>query len=157
MRTALFNAPFLVLFFGIQQSLPAIFQALLVGLVLFIVPGLSWTDRRGHDGFVVIFRMVVWSLLASLACWLVLLPLPGPTSRLGFLFALALVTNVGLVLGHKKGWYDPAPFRAPTFRLVGLAASVMFVQSYLGAVQLIALKLSTALRTAIARPRLHSL
>src|SRR5688572_26220447 len=85
-RYLLFNAPFAL---GLVIDVfPDLVKALLVGAILFLAPGFAWVDRRGRDGFVVVFLMVVCSLLASLAAWLLMLPLPGPTSRVGFLLTL---------------------------------------------------------------------
>jgi hypothetical protein len=131
-RYALYNAPFVLALVALPV-LPDLLKALLVGAVLFLSPGLAWVDRRGRDGFVVVFGMVVASLLAALAAWLVLLPLPGPTSRVAYVLVLAAITNLGLFWGHKKGWYDPAPFRAPVFRAVLLVTAIFYAQSYLGA------------------------
>jgi hypothetical protein len=132
LRYALYNAPFLIALVALD-FLPDLPKALLVGAVLFLAPGFAWVDRRGRDGFVVMFGMVVASLLAAIATWLVLMPLPGPTSRVAFLLVLAAITNAGLVLGHKRGWYDPAPFRTPIFRALLLVSAFFYAQSYLGA------------------------
>jgi hypothetical protein len=118
---------------GLNGELPAFIEVLVVGAILFLVPGLAWTDRRVGDACVVLFRVVVASLIASLAVWLVLSPIPGSTSRIAFLLLLALITNAGLWIGTRKGWYQAQPFSAPLPRLLSVVAALFFVQSYLGA------------------------
>lgn len=131
-RFALSNLPF-VLALAFEGLLPPLLQVLVVGSIIFLVPGLAWTDRRSGDACVVLFRVVVASSLASLAAWLMILMLPGPTSRVAFLVLLALFTNAGLWLGLRRGWYHAAPFNAPLPRMLSAVAALFFLQSFLGA------------------------
>ena len=131
-RFGLSNLPF-ALALGLDGVLPSFVQALVVGAIIFLIPGLAWTDRRNGDACVILFRSVVASLIASLAVWLVLVPLEAPTSRAAFLLLLALVTNAGLCIGIWRGWYRAKPFSEPLPRLLIVVASLFFVQSYLGA------------------------
>jgi hypothetical protein len=126
------NLPFVITLTFIH-SVPEMVKALVVGAILFFVPGLAWTDRRLGDGFVVLFRAVLISLAISAATWLLLLPLPGGTSRIGFLVGIAAATNAGLVVGSRRGWYDPHTFRSTLFRSLTVVAVVFWVQSYVGA------------------------
>lgn len=131
-RVALHNLPF-VIALTVMRDLPELARTLITGAILFFVPGLAWVDRREGDGFVVVFRMVIYSLLAALASWLLMYVLPGPTNRAGFLVLLAALTNLGLWLGLRKGWYATTPFGTPLFRMLALVATLFFVQSYVGA------------------------
>jgi hypothetical protein len=131
-RVALTNLPFAAAL-TLVGVLPDLIQSLLVGAVLFLAPGLAWTDRRSGDAFVVLFKAVLASLAAALVVWLVLMPLPGPTSRVAFLLLLASITNAGLVLGYRRGWYAADPFGAPVVRVLLVVAALFYAQSYLGA------------------------
>lgn len=132
MRFALSNLPF-ALALGLDGMLPPFIEALVVGSILFLVPGLALTDWRKGDACVVLFRAIVASLIASLVVWCVLVPLGGPTNRTAFLLLLALLTNAGLCIGMLKGWYRAEPFSAPLPRLLTAVACLFFIQSYLGA------------------------
>jgi hypothetical protein len=127
----LFNVPFLLALGA--GHLPGFLRVLVAGLILFIVPGLAWVDRRGQDGFVVIFRVVVYSLVAMLLSWLLAFVLPGPTNRLVVVGSLWLLTNGGVVRGLQRGFYDATPFRTPLARGLALCAALFFMQSYMGA------------------------
>ena len=52
---------------GLNGSLPPFIQAIVVGAILFLAPGLAWTNRSSGDAIVVLFRAVVTSLIAALA------------------------------------------------------------------------------------------
>lgn len=132
LRIALSNLPFIVAATGIHV-VPSFLKVLVVGSVLFLAPGLAWADRRDGDGFVILFRAVCLSLAAAVASWLLLTPLPGPTSRGGFLLLLAAFTNAGLLLGFRRGWFAASPLTSPLSRLLMVVAAVFFVQSYVGA------------------------
>jgi hypothetical protein len=131
-RVALTNLPFLiVLAFGSQ--LPDFLLALAVGAVMFLAPGLAWSDRRRGDAFVVLFHAVLASLAIGLVVWLLLLALPGPTSRIGFIAGVALLANVGLWLGLRRGWYTANPFGQPMARLLLATGAAVYLLSYAGA------------------------
>lgn len=131
-RVGLTNLPFvLALAFGAE--LPDFLKALVVGGVMFLAPGLAWSDRRRGDAFVVLFRAVVASLAIGLVVWLLLMPLPGPTSRIGFIAGIAALTNIGLWLGLKRGWYSADPFGQPMARLLMATAAAVYLLSYAGA------------------------
>lgn len=113
--------------------LPQFLTVLLVGAILFLVPGLAWTDHRKGDAAIVLFRAAVTSLLAGLGVALVLMLVGAAAHRTAFLIILALVTNAGILIGHRKGWFDANPFAGPLPRLVSVIAAVFLLQSYLGA------------------------
>src|SRR5688500_3667295 len=76
------NLPF-ILALTLIHLLPSFLITVVVGATLFLAPGLAWTEQRDRDGFVIVFRAVIASLLAALASWLLVMLLPGPTSRVG--------------------------------------------------------------------------
>lgn len=131
-RVVLSNLPFALALLA-APYLPDFAMALVVGGAMYLAPGLAWADWRKGDAFVVIFRAVAASLLLALACWLVLLAAPGPLSRIGFIIGLALLTNLGLWIGYRRGWYKANPFTAPMARPLLIVAALFFLQSYLGA------------------------
>jgi hypothetical protein len=131
-RIGLTNLPF-VLALGLMPVLPDFIQALDVGAVMFLAPGLAWSDRRRGDAFVVLFRAVLASLAIGLVVWLLLLPLPGPTSRIGFILGVASAANVGLWLGLRRGWYAADPFGQPMARLLLAVGAAVYLLSYAGA------------------------
>jgi hypothetical protein len=131
-RVGAANAPFLIALILIGV-LPDFLQALVVGAIMFLAPGLAWTDHRRGDAFEVLFRTVLLSLAASLVVWLVLIPFPGATSRIAFLILLMAITNVGLWLGLRRSWYAAKPFETPLARMLTVVAALFFVQCYLGA------------------------
>jgi hypothetical protein len=131
-RVTLSNLPFILALAAIDL-IPPFVRTLVVGGILFLAPGLAWTDRRIGDGFVVLFRAVVISLGAMVASWLLLSLPPGPMSRTAFLLALAAFTNAGLILGVRRGWYMAAERRSVLWRLLVAVAVLFYVQSYVGA------------------------
>jgi hypothetical protein len=132
-RVGLSNLPFLVAL-GLNGVLPAFIQAIVVGAILFLAPGLAWTNRSCGDAPVVLFRAVVTSLIAALVVSLVLIPFGGSaTNRISFLILLAIVTNVGLWIGLQRGWYRDSPFRPSLPRLLSVVAALFYIQSFIGA------------------------
>jgi hypothetical protein len=131
MRFALFNLPFALAL--VISHLPDLVRVLVAGVILFIAPGLAWVDRRGQDGFVVVFRVVLYSLLAVVGAWLLAFALPGDTSRVLVVALLCAVTNVGLVRNARRAYYDATAFKTPLFRGLSLCAALFFAQSYAGA------------------------
>ena len=128
----LLNLPYLMALFAIGH-LPPVAQTLVVGAIVFIVPGLPWAARAPADGVVMLFRVVLISLAAALAAWLILLPWPGLTNRVGFILLLALVTNIGLWLHAGRLANVAAPFRSRAGAGILLVAALFFAQTYLGA------------------------
>jgi hypothetical protein len=126
------NAPFALALAGLGW-LPGIAQPLIVGAIIFLLPGLAWTKLDKGDGVIVLFRVVVLSLPASLAAWLVLMPLPGPTDRVAFILVLAAITNAGLVLGVRRNWLALDGLRQPLSVALLVAGGLFYVQSYVGA------------------------
>lgn len=126
------NAPFAIALGGLAW-LPEIFQPFIVGAIIFLLPGLAWTNLRTDDGAIALFRIVVVSLLASLAAWLVLMIPPGPTNRIAFILTLAAITNAGLWFGGRRGWFDLAAVRKPLPAALMVVAGLFYLQSYLGA------------------------
>jgi hypothetical protein len=131
-RIALYNLPFAIALAAIHL-LPELGRVLVAGAIVFLAPGLAWSDRRKGDAFVVLFRAMTASLAAALVAWLVLLPLPGPTSRIAFILILAAITNAGLFVGLRNGWYGANPFAAAPVRPLLVVAALFFAQSWLGA------------------------
>jgi hypothetical protein len=127
----LHNLPFLLAL--VAGHLPSFLRVLVAGSILFIVPGLVWVDRRRQDGFVVIFRVVLYSLLAVLGSWLIAFIVPGGPHRLVVVGLLCLMTNVGLVRGLGRDYYDATPLKTPLMRGLALCAALFFMQSYMGA------------------------
>ena len=81
---------------GLNGVLPAFIQAIVVGAILFLAPGLAWTNRSCGDAPVILFRSVVTSLIAALVVSLVLIPFGGgATNRISFLILLAIVNQRG--------------------------------------------------------------
>lgn len=132
LRIGLSNLPFLAMLL-LHGLLPPFLTALLVGAILFLAPGLAWTDHRKGDAAIILFRAAVASLAAGLSVALVLMLVGAAAHRIAFLIMLALVTNAGILIGHRKGWFDAKPFADPLPRLVSAIAAVFLVQSYLGA------------------------
>jgi hypothetical protein len=131
-RVLLSNLPFaIVLAFG--AALPGPLKPAVVGSLIFLVPGLAWVDRSVGDAAVVLIRVVLASLAAAFAAWIIMVLPPGPTSRAGFLLLLAAITNVGLWRGARRGWYTAKPFDTPLARVLMVGSCVFFLQSYLGA------------------------
>ncbi len=126
------NLPYLLALFAIGH-LPPFAQALVVGAIIFLLPGLPWAARAPADGVVMLFRVVLISLAAALAAWLILLPWPGPTSRVSFILLLALFTNIGLFLHAGRLANIAAPFRSTAGAAVLLVAALFYAQTYLGA------------------------
>jgi hypothetical protein len=126
------NLPFLLALTAIEH-LGALPRSIIVGLLLFLVPGAVWTDWRGRDGFVILFRTVLLSLAASLLSWVFALALPGATNRAVFLLALCAVTNAGLLRGYKQSFYDTTSLRTPLVRWLSLCALLFYAQSFVGA------------------------
>jgi hypothetical protein len=131
LRIGLSNLPFVLALVVIQQ-LPAFLTTLVVGGILFLSPGLAWVDRRGADTFVVLFRAVIFSLLAALLTWLAMLALPGPTSRVGFILMLAAITNLGLLRGFRNGYYEGGPRFTRLTLLATAVAAAFFLQTFVG-------------------------
>jgi hypothetical protein len=132
-RVGLTNLPFVVAL-GLIGVLPNFIQAIVVGAILFLAPGLAWTNRSSGDAIVVLFRAVVTSLIAALAVSLVLFPFGGgATNRVAFLILLAIVTNVGLWIGLRRGWYKQNRFSDPLLRPLSVVAVLFFIQSFIGA------------------------
>jgi len=131
-RIGLSNLPFLgaLLLHGV---LPSFVIVLLVGAILFLAPGLAWTDHRKGDAAIILFHAAARSLVAGLGVALVLMLVGAAAHRTAFLIILALITNAGIVIGHRKGWFTAAPFADPLPRLVSGIAAVFLIQSYLGA------------------------
>ncbi len=132
LRIGLSNLTFLAALL-LQSMLPPFLMMLLVGAILFLVPGLAWTDHRKGDAAIILFRAAVASLVAGLAVVLLLMLVGAAANRTAFLIILALVTNAGILIGHRKGWFDANPFADPLPRLVSAIAAVFLLQSYLGA------------------------
>ncbi len=132
LRIVLSNLPFLAALL-LNGWLPSPIETLVVGAILLLVPGLAWTDHRRGDAAIVLFRAAVASLVAALAVILVLMLVGAPAHRSAFLIILALTTNAGILLGHRKGWFDANPFADPMPRLISAIAALFLLQSYLGA------------------------
>lgn len=131
-RIVLSNLPFLAALL-LNGWLPSPIETLVVGAILLLVPGLAWTDHRRGDAVVVLFRAALASLVAALAVILILILVGAPAHRSAFLIILALMTNAGILLGHRKGWFDANPFADPMPRLISAIAALFLLQSYLGA------------------------
>jgi hypothetical protein len=126
------NLPF-ILALTLIHLLPSFLVTLVVGANLFIAPGLTWTDQRDRDGFVIVFRAVIASLLAALASWLLVMLLPGPTSRVAFILVLAAITNLGLLRGFRNGAYTGKGLSSRLCLIVAGFAALFYLQSYVGA------------------------
>jgi hypothetical protein len=131
-RVTVLNAPFALALAGMGW-LPEIFQPFVVGAILFLIPGLAWTNLRADDGALALFRIVVVSLIASLATWLVLMVPPGPTERIAFILTLAAITNAGVWFGARRGWFDLTAVRKPLPLALMAVAGLFYIQSYAGA------------------------
>lgn len=130
------NLPFaLALWPGARLYAPL--KPLVVGLVLFVLPGAAFVDRRRSDLGVVVYRVVAASVAASAAALLAVMALPGPTSRTVFLLALATLTNLGLWLGTRRGWYLQQSFATPLTRGLLLLSALFYVQSYIAAAHVV--------------------
>jgi hypothetical protein len=132
LRIVLSNLPFIAALL-LNGLLPSFIEVLVVGAIVLIVPGFAWIDHRKGDAAIVLFRAAVASLVAGLAVTLILMLIGAPAHRTAFLICLALITNVGILVGHRKGWFDAAPFADPLPRLISVIAAVFLVQSFLGA------------------------
>jgi len=131
-RVILSNLPFAIAL-TLGGQLPGPLQPLLVGAIMFVAPGLAWTDHRVGDAAVVLFRMLMHAFTVSFAALIVAMLWPGPTSRDGFLLLLAAATNVGLWLGARRGFYNAAPFAHPLARGLAAGATLFFLQCFVGA------------------------
>ncbi|MET0386613.1 MAG: hypothetical protein ABW321_11670 [Polyangiales bacterium] len=132
LRVAAFNLPF-ALALAVGTALPSGLKALLAGSLIFLVPGLAWTDRRVGDAAVVLYRAVLASFAAAFVTWVAVLLPPGPTSRSAFLLVLAALTNLGLWVGTRRGWYDARPFATPLARTLTAASCLFYLQCYFSA------------------------
>ncbi len=126
------NLPFLAAL-ALADWLHPFPMTIVVGLILFLVPGLSWSNFRRIDSFEVFFRAVLVSVGAGLAVWLLLAVLPGPTSRTGFLVLLALLTNIGLWRGTRLNRFSIAWDWSSLWFALLMVAALFYVQSYIGA------------------------
>ena len=131
-RFGIWNAPFVLALF-IGAWLPGVLRVLLVTWILFVAPGLAFTDRRGHDAFTIVASAIVRSTVVVMVSWIVVALLPGPVHRELFLITIALVVNFGLVRGSRRGWFPELSLRSPFAKALGIAAFLFFVQSYVGA------------------------
>lgn len=132
LRIGISNLPF-ALALLLQSFLPQFIEVLVVGAILFLVPGLAWTDHRRGDAAIILFRATVASLVLALAITLILTLFGFGGHRTAFLLGLALVTNGGIWIGVRKSWFDGHPFSDPLPRLISVIAAVFLMQSYLGA------------------------
>ncbi|MDC7676556.1 hypothetical protein [Asticcacaulis machinosus] len=135
-RVLAFNLP---LVFGLLSLnvLPEVLQPFFAGLMMMILPGLAWSDMRGRDFVVLLFRVVIISILASAAVWLLLMPLPGPTSRIAFVVGLALIVNAGLWFGTKRQWFDLTEIVKPLPAVLLAVAALFYLQSFMGATKFV--------------------
>jgi hypothetical protein len=131
-RLVLFNVPFAVAIW-LMGDLPEIIQTVVVGTIIFLVPGAAWIDQSRGDAVMVLFRIVIASLLISVLAWLVVLIPQGPTNRYAFIALLTAITNVGLWFGSRRGWYRAKQFSTPLSRSVLLVGALFYLQTYLGA------------------------
>jgi hypothetical protein len=131
-RIGLSNLPF-ALALLLPSFLPQFIEVLVVGAIIFLVPGLAWTDHRRGDAAVILFRSAVASLVAALAVMLILTLVGLGGHRTAFLLSLALVTNGGIWVGVRMGWFNGRPFSDPLPRLISVIAAAFLLQSYLGA------------------------
>lgn len=131
-RVLAINAAYILALTGLGW-LPQPVQPLVVGAIIFLLPGLAWTDLRASDGAIALFRIVAISLAASLAAWLAVMIPPGPTDRIAFILVLAAITNGGLWFGARKSWFDLSAVRKPLPAALMIVAGLFYIQSYMGA------------------------